>query len=375
MKTSFIRQLIVGFLISLILWAGNSQAGEELTSKSFESTGNAADTSFPTQLATPINIGVSMVVHKISNLNESDSSFSALLDLALRWKDPSLAFDPVKEGTDRKKFNGADATRFLSKIWTPGVQVENMAGSPEHHKDGILVYPDGTIKYNQRILATFRHNYDLSNFPFDRQNLPITLASEVYDTNKVIFVHDQIDVDQSSLRSDGIKLPGWTSKKDLRFLISRMIGWDKSYYSQIEATVVAERNSKNHIPGTYFPFALIMLVPTVLSLWSKGVNIEESMNAWAGSILTLLALVFTVAIQYPLLQPDNVFYMTFWTGFGFQLVMLSVVGTLYNPSVRSRLGNDFILDEVCSVLRWTMPLGLLIFLGRMLALSIYSYSS
>jgi hypothetical protein len=375
MNIAFLRQLCLGFLISLIVWVGSSQANQGFVATSVQPGRNPSPISFPVQLAAPLNVGVSMVVHKVSKLNESDGSFNALIDLVLRWNDPSLAYEPVKEGTDRKQFNGSDATAFLSQIWTPGITVANLAGDAELREDGVMVYPDGTINYNQRISGTFRHNYDLSNFPFDKQGLPIELLSGRYDVNKVVFVHDQADVDSSGIRSDGIQLPGWKAKKDLEFNISRELGWDKSYYSKLETIITTKRNSKSHLPGVYFPFTLIMLVPTVLSLWAKGLKFEDSLNAWAGSILTLLALVFTVAIQYPLLQPDNIFYATFWTGFAFQLIMLLVVGTLYNPAVKYKLGDRYVVEEVSSVLRWIMPLGLLIVLGRMLTLSIYAYAS
>ena len=370
----FLKRVFLGILITLTLLIGSSQASEEMRSTSTNLESIQVSRPFPTQLATPVNIGVSMVVQKISKLNESDGSFSAVVDLILRWMDPSLAFDPIQEGSDRIQLNGAEATQYLSKIWHPNVEISNLAGDPERHEDGVLVYPDGTIKYNQRISGVFRHNFNLSNFPFDKQNLPITLTSS-YDVNKVQFVHDQVDVDESRLRIDGIQLPGWKPVKDLQFSINRELGWDKSYHSQINAVIGVVRNSKNFLPGVYFPFVLVMLVPMVISLWATDLKIDDSLNAWAGSILTLLALVFTVAIQYPLLQPDNIFYTTFWTGFSFQLIMLLLIGTLYNPSVRARLGNNYILEEVASVCRWLMPLGLTIILGRMLTLSIYAYSA
>ena len=111
-----------------------------------------------------------------------------------------------------------------------------------------------------------------------------------------------------------------------------------------------------------------------MSLWAPDIDFENRLNAWAGSILTLLALVFTLAINYPLLQPNNLFYAMLWTGFAFQFVMLLIVATLFNPALKYKLGDKYVIDEVAHVFRWFLPLGLFIFLARMILLSMHSYS-
>jgi len=136
----------IGILIGLFLWAAGVNAGTHAASPSrFSATGNvdnsqqvasslsspseasssavaATATTFPPYLAAPLNVGVAMTIDKIKAIDEDLGTFSADIALLLRWKDPELSFDPVKEGTDRKLFSGAVADSLLSKIWLPGVE-------------------------------------------------------------------------------------------------------------------------------------------------------------------------------------------------------------------------------------------------------------
>jgi len=393
-----LEKFFIGILIGLFLWAAGVNAGTHAASPShFSATGNvdnsqqvasslsspseasssavaATATTFPPYLAAPLNVGVAMTIDKIKGIDEKEGTFSADIALLLRWKDPELSFDPVQEGTDRKLFSGAVADSLLSKIWLPGVEISNMSGQPDRKSSGVYIYPNGEVAYNQNISADFKHRFALHNFPFDVQHLPVSLVSKNFPISYVVFSHDQVDDDFSRLRPGALQQAGWDAK-DLEFSISRYQGWDQNYYSQIDATITVERNSINHIPGVFIPFALIMLLPTIVSLWAPDIDFEKRLNAWAGSIFTLLSLVFTLAIKYPLLQPDNLFYAMLWAGFAFQFVMLLIVGTLFNPAIKYKLGNRYVMDEVVNVIRWFLPLGLFIFLARMVVLSMYAYSA
>jgi Neurotransmitter-gated ion-channel ligand binding domain len=392
-----LRKFCIGILISLLLWAVSVNAGPYTASSAqSQSTGKvdvsdqvtstlsasseisssavtSTATIFPSYLASPLNVGVAMIINKVKEINEQEGTFSADIALILRWKDPELSFDPVLEGTDRKLFSGEAADKFLSKIWLPGVEMSNISGQPSSKSSGVYVYPDGEIAYNQNISADFEHRFALDNFPFDIQRLSVSLVSKNLPLSYVVLRHDQLDADTSSLRPGAVRLAGWEAK-DLEFSISKYQGWDQNYYSQIDATITVERDSLTHIPGMFIPFALIILLPTIMSLWAPDIDFEKRLSAWAGSILTLLALVFTLAIKYPLLQPDNLFYAMLWTGFAFQFIMLLIVATLFNPALKYKLGDKYVIDEIAHVFRWFLPLGLFIFLARMILLSMHSYS-
>ena len=232
-----LRNFCIGILISLLLWALSVNAGPyTVSSETFSSAVTTTETIFPSHLASPLNVGVAMIINKIKEINEQEGTFSADIALILRWKDPGLSFDPVQEGTDRKLFSGEAADKFLSKIWFPGVEISNISGQPSSKSSGVYVYPDGEIAYNQNISADFEHRFALDNFPFDIQRPSVTLISKKFPLNYVVLRHDQLDADTSSLRPGAVQQADWDAK-DLEFNISNYQGWDQNYYSQIIATI------------------------------------------------------------------------------------------------------------------------------------------
>jgi hypothetical protein len=365
--------------LSLALWGVNVYAESKLPTptiskpkpvltiaKPKQSAARPA-TGFPENAPQPLTVGFALVVNNISKISEAASTFTADVDLRLRWKDPHQAFDAKTFGVDQQQFSGEEATAKLKTLWTPQVSITNLAEKPSHQEDGLFVYADGRVIYNQRISATFEAKFELASFPFDTQALPVHLASSSYSINKVIFGQDQSDIDFSGLRQ-GLQLSGW-NLNNIDFVSSRLRGWDGNFYPQVEAQIMVKRNPASHIPGVFIPYSLILLLPTIVSLWVTTTELEQRVSSWAGSILTLLALSFTLAIRYPTLGPENLFYQIIWTGFGFQFLMLLITATVMNPSMQDFFGDKYIIAEMTNFLRWSLPLGLVIFLSRMVIMS------
>ena len=381
--------VLLGLCLSLILWGVNAQAKEKVHTTAITTvkpvaasivkpvtatTAKPVTTStakpvigFPTNVPNPLTVGVALIVNNIPKINESAGTFTANIDLLLRWKDPSLAFDVKTVGVDQQQFNGEEATAKLATLWTPQVKITNLAEKPLDQEDGLFLYADGRVVHNQRLTATFETKFELASFPFDTQALPIHLASSSYSINKIIFGQDQSDIDFSGW-GQGLQLSGWTPG-NIEFVSSRFRGWDGNFYPQIEALIMVKRNSASHIPGLFIPYSLILLLPTIISLWVTTTELDQRVSSWAGSILTLLALSFTLAIRYPTLGPENIFYQIIWTGFGFQFLMLVITATVMNPSVQNIFGDKHIIAELTNFLRWSLPVGLVIVLSRMVLLS------
>jgi hypothetical protein len=325
---------------------------------------------FPDNVPKPLKVGVALLVSNISKIDESASTFTADIDLRLRWRDPA-AFGAKTIGVDRKHFMGEEATTKLKTLWTPQIKTTNLAETPLRQENELVLYDDGEVLYSRRLTATFEYKMELASFPFDIQTLPIRLTSSSYSANKVIFEQDQSDIDFSGLKH-GLQLSGWTLRKNIEFVPSRFRGLDGDYYPQLEAQIIVGRNSLSHIPGFFIPYSLVLLLPTIVSLWINALRLEKRVNAWAGSILTLLALSFTLAIRYPRLGADNIFHQVIWAGFGFQFLMLVITATVLNPDVQHIFGDKYVMAEVTNFLRWSIPAGLVIFLGYMALSSMLS---
>ncbi|KAK3580217.1 hypothetical protein CHS0354_018002 [Potamilus streckersoni] len=80
----------------------------------------------------------------------------------------------------------------LDKLWNPKLYIENALGDPKEHIRHRLIYNDKgeAYIYQKRIVkGTFMENLELNDFPFDVQDLTITVASEL-PSNEVELVVD-----------------------------------------------------------------------------------------------------------------------------------------------------------------------------------------
>ena len=51
----------------------------------------------------------------------------------------------------------------------------------------IRIYPDGRIKYSQRLTVKARCQMDLHNFPLDKQICPLSIGSFGHTTDDIIY--------------------------------------------------------------------------------------------------------------------------------------------------------------------------------------------
>jgi len=326
-----------------------------------------SNTAFPSNVPKPIKVEVAMVINNISKITDATSTFSADMDLRLRWQNPNQAFDPKNTGVNEQSFIGEEAIAKLANIWNPQVAIANLAEKPQKYESELYLNANGSVVYLQRLTATFEAKYKLGNFPFDQQVLPIRLISR-YNSNKVIFWQTQDDIDFSGIPKE-ILLSGWRTDDGVNFLFSNFKGLDGEAHPQLVAQIMVKRIPTSHIPGVFIPLSLVLLVPTIIALWSNA-DLDKRISAWSGSILTMVALSFTISIRYPALGIDNVFFQVIWLGFAFQFLGLSINFTIMNPAMERFFGGKYVVAEITNFLRWSLPLALLILISRVVLLAI-----
>jgi hypothetical protein len=187
------------------------------------------------------------------------------------------------------------------------------------------------------------------------QALPLQLQAIRQSINQIALVQDQQDLDASGIRP-GATLPGWTLQR-LDFASSSFRGWNGDFYPQLEAFIKMRRNPANQVPLIFIPFLLLMLVPTVMSLYIEA-DIAPRLASWSLAILALVALNFNFSARFPALGSDTFMGELISIGFAYQLSMVVVTTTILNPHFTPLLGED-LRAELVSFLRWSLPLGLL----------------
>jgi hypothetical protein len=120
------------------------------------------------------------------------------------------------------------------------------------------------IKYN----AVLTHNWDMTDFPFDRQFLRIEIEDAEYDAKTIQFVPDRID----SKIDSNLKIPGWKVDRfsiEARLNINETTYGDpdltaKSVYPETIVTIILKRDATrllfNLLTAAYVAFILGIMV-------------------------------------------------------------------------------------------------------------------
>ncbi|CAH1788931.1 unnamed protein product [Owenia fusiformis] len=146
-------------------------------------------------LATKVQICV--VFMKIGEIDTLREQFSADVLIKAKWREPAL---------DKGKIDEANIPN-LDDYWNPKLFIENTLGEPRETVFHMVVHNtkgEAMVHEKRRAKGLFIENLELNDFPFDVQDLTITVASEkplsevelIEDTDDVHRVHKQSFADE-----------------------------------------------------------------------------------------------------------------------------------------------------------------------------------
>src|SRR5437667_2080841 len=287
----------------------------------------------------PTQISVGIWVADISNIDSAQQNFTAELAVGLRWKDSRL------------RDTGKGIVRYpLVQIWHPRVGIVNETNSVSRKMpDSVEVDPDGAVTYRQRYVGAFTQPLRLQSFPFDRQTFRVQLVAVRYQSNEVMFVPDQVWI-QDGLKGAGgispsVTLPDWTIEKwELKPLVYALA--PRHQYSSYAFDFTASRNVQHYILKVILPLILIVIMSWSV-FWIDPVHSNSQISIAVTSMLTLIAYRFAVDTQLPRLP-----YMTRLDAFiltSTLLVFFSLIEVLITTILETsrRTGRAKKIDRYC----------------------------
>lgn len=356
------RQLKQMTCIALVFLGSHSWAGA-LPSSAISNTTPENNQVMPSNIPKPLKINVSLILNNLISLDEKSGTFEADVDLTLSWNDPNLAFDPKVMGTTVMNFNVNEAPQKLKSIWTPHISISNIEKIISN-VPSLSIDREGTAVYAQRIKAGFKIHPSLKAFPFDKQSLTFYLDASQNTLNEVKFTQDQQAINHSGVR-EGVRLSGW-KMQDIDFKHSLVRNQTGGFYPRFEAKISMTRISAPHLLA-FAPLFLIMLAPTILSLYSDASTLAVRLSAWGAALLTLIATTFALNQKYPALESDSILPEVTSIVLIYQFLMILLTMTFLNPAFVKHFKNPFIVPEILRYLRWMIPLGfILLIVSRIL---------
>ena len=290
----------------------------------------------------PTEISVGIWIVDIGGIDSAQQTFTAEVAAVLRWRDPRLAH------------TGKGIVRYpLEQIWHPRLSVVNETDFVSRKfPESVEVDPDGMVTYRQRYAGPFAQPLRLQSFPFDRQTFRVQLVAVRYQSNEVMFVPDQVWI-QDGLKGGGgispsVSLPDWTIEKwELKPLMYALA--PRHQYSSYALEFTASRNIEHYLLKVILPLVLIVISSWAV-FWIDPINASSQVSIAMTSMLTLIAYRFSIDNQLPRLPYMtrlDVFILTGTLLVFFSLIEVVVTIMLDNGEKKKRAKR---IDRYCRVI-------------------------
>ena len=290
----------------------------------------------------PTQVSVGIWIADITSIDSAQQSFTAEIAVVLRWKDPRLAH------------TGNGVVRYpIEQVWHPRVSIVNETNAVSRKfPDYVEVEPDGRVNYRQRYAGAFTQPLRLQSFPFDRQTFRVQLVAVRYQSNEVMFVPDQVWI-QDGLKGAGgispsVTLPDWTIEKwEVKPLVYALAPHHQ--YSSYAFEFTASRNAQHYVWKVILPLVLIVIMSWAV-FWIDPVTSNSQISIAVTSMLTLIAYRFAIDNQLPRLPYTTnldafILMSTVLVFFSFIEVLVT---TILENQKRNRLA--ITIDHFCRVI-------------------------
>lgn len=229
----------------------------------------------------PAEVSVAVYLLDIPNVNDADQSFVADVFLRFTWQDPRLAHahpTPCIVGLD--------------ELWHPRLVLLNQRKVEKQLSDGVQVFQDGSVVYRQRFYGTFSLPNDLRNFPFDQQNLPISIVARL-PAEEVNLVADPSIFGIAERMS----VANWNIEPPVSQSGKLSVAPGNPELARFDIYFSAQRNSTYYVWKIFIPMSLVIFMSWTVFWVSPQHPIRLSISAT--SMLTLIAFRLAVGGTLP----------------------------------------------------------------------------
>ncbi|ELT87187.1 hypothetical protein CAPTEDRAFT_221884 [Capitella teleta] len=144
------------------------------------------------RIASQVNVKVQIVFLKLGDIDTVNELFNASIFVQARWSDPSLD-DATKAG---------QVVELSDPSWVPKLSIQNAIGQTEENVWYMVSYnSDGfaTVSERRTVKGKFYESMELADYPFDSQDLTITVTTARSGEEIRLFADDE---EKSSLNDN-----------------------------------------------------------------------------------------------------------------------------------------------------------------------------
>ena len=288
----------------------------------------------------PTVVDIRMYLNDLSAINDAEQSFIADVFFRANWHDPRLAHD-----------GEAPCTVGSQPLWTPVLQLLNRRHVERIRPPELSVAPDGTVNFVLRSYGEFSFRADLTDFPFDRQQLGFNIVSTY--SNKEVKLHTEsaylgLSPEQS--------IPNWTITMGEHRNLTHYVPPVDKHLVRLDLVLDATRLTGYYTWQQMLPLLLVVMMTWVV-FWIPMEFVPPRVGLAATSMLTLIAYRFAMSSVLP-----PIAYLTRLDIFmiGSSVLVFMALSTAVAVTYIGEKHSEQLAVRVNQAARWLTPLGLLV---------------
>nr|WCB87282.2 GABAA Receptor rho subunit [Haliotis diversicolor] len=316
----------------------------------------------PLTCCVKVKVQVCVQFFKVGEIDTLKEQYTADVIVRARWREPSL---------DGQIQSAGDIQDF-QKYWNPKLYIENTIGDPKEilrHRLTFNNRGECFVSEKRIIKGTFMENLELDNFPFDVQDLTVTVASE--------FPSYEVEIVEDSENRHMVNRQSFVDEQEWHLYVhteceKKAIVIDQADNS-VKRSAVSVKCRAARRPG-YFVWNIFMVTFLICSLAFATFSVEKDLpqnRLQLSFTLVLTAVAFKSVVNQSL---PRISYLTYMDKYLLtSMVMLSTVCAwhgIVTTLLKDREHADKVEVIVLSVL---VALYILYNAGFMLAIYVVPY--
>jgi neurotransmitter-gated ion-channel len=278
----------------------------------------------------PLEVTIGLHIVNVAAIDEVSEQFQLDAYMFERWKDPRLAYS--SEGPQDQVRNYA-----FGQIWIPKLEMINASTPRQRDEVSIMVSPDGTVRYAERLLVMLSSRFELRRFPFDEQRLMVIIHPFLADGPHIKFKLNDTSTWTATEFQSYSSLAQWhlISMSSQVLVAPTYAGLT---VPEVRFEIDVKRRSSFYLWKVFLPLLLMVFLSWAV-FWIEASDLSNQVQVAVTTILTVIAFAFAISATMPRLP-----YLTYIDAFFLEcyiFVFLAVVELMtVHVTHRSELRRD-----------------------------------
>ncbi len=251
---------------------------------------------------------------------------------------------------------------YLKPIW--GFKLKE---NPKDDKDDYVIKDGSELTYKSKSVYKIKNEFNLQNFPFDKQTLRIFLRQDETPIDEDRFLVSSYTMRKAEEFKELNPIQGWNiTNVEMNYKIYNHL-LKEEYFDGFELVFEIERKSRYYVYKIILPIILILIV-CWSAVWIKPIDLESKLTITIVCLLSLIAYNFVIDKDLPKLE-----YLTVMD----YIILISYVYATI-PTFLSIITNNFINTKNTKIISFnsiTKRYGLLSYIFLIIFILIVSSST